>query len=1035
MAPVVLDYDGDGNVIGGHTVNELPDRRFPAQLRTTMKMQDSTRSEHPGFALMENDQSVERQHQHQPLHSQASEWSVYHQNSLPVAGPTYDHERAHSVQPPPFMHRPEVPPRAARGQPIESMSHVSQQQAHFVRDSGGPAGYSDYQPSNPHGYVRSPVQYHGFHSQNFAPPLQTHPSQVYYEPVGFQRGPEGFAYQHQRPMVPQHHGYLAPQQGYQAAYGALPYSQHHSGPPYHAAYHPATQFQPQQVPYQQQVQQHHHDRRVSGVSKKRSSQQSSPVRPYESPYAPGPEATVQGKQRDKARNKRQPSRVTAGEDELPVVRKASIAGLPIVENVFFKSSRPDITKVSRDEDDEEPPAESTNSISDAAPVVKQTMEKVRPTKSVAKNTRKEQSKKDSSRKSRKKDSAALLGRCADCKKRHKKCKHLSRSNVNPKRGATKTSLLKAVKAGEDTPEDLPAPAATASQAIAPTLDDTQSEVSDADLLALVPDDGARGDSPEGIADGGLDLTTEGEEEVEVRYEEFLRSQSPEDSEAVTGARDINEESPAAAAANLLNKLHAQLHDTDPLALEAFHQDANRYKAAVLDEREFYVRTYKLFRRADASNLMPDFVKCLPHRWDHAQLSWLNDQAELEMAKEDKILGGNVKIIPKEAMPKATRKRRPKAGFRASDSLEVSDSAREEQDEVPDCGPSRSMFVRATPPSSPKSSPMTEAYMGLPGEISENDLEPPVKQSVKKAAKPKPRPTKAVNVRTVKKVSSAAPMASKIKRSTRVKRVQNGHLYASEIEHVGPRYGTRREVLRRSTNPYVHSLCGQGFPHPQEVRAHHRAKKCHDDTSGQDWDEHPSCKADYPELNYTKVRDGYVILDQASWDKLEAAVAAGEREPNRFRGPPKGKELEETTEIEYEDEVDLDDSEDDAEYEVDEEFETAYSVNPYTEEEDNAEPVEMPSAPIAAAVSLAAPAPNPRKRAASGGGGRATKKIVVKAGSDETAMLDATEATAKATSSKRSKMKPAVKATSIVAEGDSAEGLMRRAAALGLRARF
>lgn len=41
-----------------------------------------------------------------------------------------------------------------------------------------------------------------------------------------------------------------------------------------------------------------------------------------------------------------------------------------------------------------------------------------------------------------------------------------------------------------------------------------------------------------------------------------------------------------------------------------------------------------------------------------------------------------------------------------------------------------------------------------------------------------------------------------------------------------------------------------------------------------WDDHPSARIEYPDLNYTKVKDGYVILDQQSRDKIDNAVAAG-----------------------------------------------------------------------------------------------------------------------------------------------------------------
>jgi hypothetical protein len=42
----------------------------------------------------------------------------------------------------------------------------------------------------------------------------------------------------------------------------------------------------------------------------------------------------------------------------------------------------------------------------------------------------------------------------------------------------------------------------------------------------------------------------------------------------------------------------------------------------------------------------------------------------------------------------------------------------------------------------------------------------------------------------------------------------------------------------------------------------------------EWDAHPSCKIGYPVVNYTKVKDGYILLDLESAEKIESAVQAG-----------------------------------------------------------------------------------------------------------------------------------------------------------------
>lgn len=43
-----------------------------------------------------------------------------------------------------------------------------------------------------------------------------------------------------------------------------------------------------------------------------------------------------------------------------------------------------------------------------------------------------------------------------------------------------------------------------------------------------------------------------------------------------------------------------------------------------------------------------------------------------------------------------------------------------------------------------------------------------------------------------------------------------------------------------------------------------------------WDRHGSCRVALSDINYTKVKDGFVILDQESWDKIEAAVEVGRK---------------------------------------------------------------------------------------------------------------------------------------------------------------
>lgn len=111
------------------------------------------------------------------------------------------------------------------------------------------------------------------------------------------------------------------------------------------------------------------------------------------------------------------------------------------------------------------------------------------------------------------------------------------------------------------------------------------------------------------------------------------------------------------------------------------------------------------------------------------------------------------------------------------------------------------------------------------------------------------------------------------------------MLAADIEHFG-HFPTRRAVIARASRPYVHLPCGKGFGHPMDVKHHHGNRDRKDGglrCPGKDgvppkdddkWDAHPSTRIGYPDLNYTKVKDGFVLLDQESRDKLDAAIAAG-----------------------------------------------------------------------------------------------------------------------------------------------------------------
>ncbi|KAK1058901.1 hypothetical protein LTR74_013041 [Friedmanniomyces endolithicus] len=104
-------------------------------------------------------------------------------------------------------------------------------------------------------------------------------------------------------------------------------------------------------------------------------------------------------------------------------------------------------------------------------------------------------------------------------------------------------------------------------------------------------------------------------------------------------------------------------------------------------------------------------------------------------------------------------------------------------------------------------------------------------------------------------------------------------HAADHNHIGPIYPTRRAILARIEKPYIHLACGQGYPHPQDVRGHHktcsavrgRSRKVGDYV---EWNAHESCQIGYPELKYQKVVEGYMVLERKSVEKIERAVESG-----------------------------------------------------------------------------------------------------------------------------------------------------------------
>ena len=108
--------------------------------------------------------------------------------------------------------------------------------------------------------------------------------------------------------------------------------------------------------------------------------------------------------------------------------------------------------------------------------------------------------------------------------------------------------------------------------------------------------------------------------------------------------------------------------------------------------------------------------------------------------------------------------------------------------------------------------------------------------------------------------------------------------ASQIPHLGPIYRDKRTILSRpATKPYIHALCGDRFGHPAEVQRHHNgqsgrpgcwAKKGKPEGEEGTWDAHVSCKVRLTDLNYVKVKEGFVVT---SWGDVRGVEGLREGE--------------------------------------------------------------------------------------------------------------------------------------------------------------
>ncbi|CAK4032539.1 Hypothetical predicted protein [Lecanosticta acicola] len=311
---------------------------------------------------------------------------------------------------------------------------------------------------------------------------------------------------------------------------------------------------------------------------------------------------------------------------------------------------------------------------------------------------------------------------------------------------------------------------------------------------------------------------------------------------------------------------------DPTALASFEALCKNYNKRRITETEFYVGIYRVLLRGDRLRLLPSFVEFLPPAWKDVDLSWLDKAIEIEhrektqasSKKEDKSAN-----TPSAAQPR--KKKRPINGFTTSSQggapLRKRSAAETFSPVVVPPSPT------SPPALSEKAIPSCEQKKN--GKVTRSGL---VKLPINMSLDEEENPVITTKRNRMEKTTESGKRAASTERETPNKkpRLKLGDTLGSEVTHFGPVYPTRRAVLARESRPYIHFACGNGFNHPDDVKAHHKKSGCVGDSKDNEegWDTHPSCQVGYTQLNYTRCKDGYVVLDQKSHDKIEQAITSG-----------------------------------------------------------------------------------------------------------------------------------------------------------------
>ena len=326
------------------------------------------------------------------------------------------------------------------------------------------------------------------------------------------------------------------------------------------------------------------------------------------------------------------------------------------------------------------------------------------------------------------------------------------------------------------------------------------------------------------------------------------------------------------------------HD-DQAALESFRMLCSSYNRNDIGASDFFIGIYRMVYRAQSHALMNQFMAFLPDHWKGVDFTWLDREIEREIPGMRVGRGGGEMLAQKgeKGVRKQPQKRKkvPMNGFRAGGG---DPSVREEAmlGSIPGFGYGETFTGQLENTESSASTPPRRTKI----------VNLPLGNRVTKAralkATPTKRPASTLTAASLQSSSPADPTSSPYK--FKAKHRGYSRLPASEVPHVGPIYPTRHSILHRKDKPYICGLCGESYAHPTHVADHHGKNKNNGGGAcwsrhgkpmgeGAKWDSHESCKVGYRDVDYTRVKEGFVVLHRDSADKIEAACEAG----RRFKG--------------------------------------------------------------------------------------------------------------------------------------------------------